>query len=181
MIPKKKKISAKVLAIDPGQNGALVLYNGAQVLKCWLMPLKDKKTKDVDFDRVHEILWEVLDEHGKIDVFLEKAVSFGMGTKGAFNYGRGFAALEIAIKLSEHRLHYIEPSRWTKTMHHGISKDLKPKVKSLTALHLNHKPLVKALPTDKKGQILDGPVDALLIAIFGLTQINSIQEELDFF
>lgn len=181
-VTKKSRILS--LGIDPGKSGAFVLFDGEKILKVWQMPLK--KNDDVDQEKVFGIINEALAFRRNSDkwfgVYLEKAVSFGMGTKGAFNYGRGFAALEITLNICEVEINYVEPNKWTKEMHHGISKDLKPKIKSLTALHLNHKALVKALPTDRKGKLLDGPVDALLIAIYGYKQITDTpQDELDFF
>ena len=166
----KKKINFRkgVLGIDPGLNGAFVLFDG-KALHSWPMPLtSDGKDKFVDFDGVHELLWSITDGATDLPIFLERAVSFGMGTKSAFNYGRGFAAIEIAIQLLKAPVTYVESGKWTKEMHQGISADLKPKPKSLIAVKRLFPKFVEQLPKVKKGAILDGPIDALLIAAYGL-------------
>jgi hypothetical protein len=157
-----------ILAIDPGLSGAFVLFNG-RTLKTWPMPItKNGKDKEIKFGDVVKILKEVKHKFGKFHVYLERAVSFGMGTKSAFNYGRGFAALEIAIEVEGCPVTYVEPGKWTKAMHEGISGDLKGKVKSLIAVKRLYPRLVGALPANTKGDLLDGPVDALLIAGYAL-------------
>lgn len=157
----------KVLAIDPGNKGALILFDGKK-LKHWAMPTN--RDGEVDFEWAHNILSGVADHHCGVTVYLERAVSFGMGTRSAFNYGRGFAAVEIAIFLTKLPAVYVEPAKWTKVMHQGIAKELKPKAKSQIAVRRLFPHLVDRLPRNKKGELLDGPVDALLIAAYGLKQ-----------
>jgi hypothetical protein len=151
----------KVIAIDPGQSGAFVgLDSGA--MSCELMPLQENK--DVDFDRVQKIL----SAYAKHHVFLERAHPGAMGVSGAFNYGRAFATLELAIKLSGLAVTYVEPAKWTKLMHEGISSDLKPKAKSLIAVRRLFPELIDKIPkTPRSGKLHDGVVDALLIAGYG--------------
>lgn len=161
-----------VLGIDPGQKGAIVCTDGAQ-FRYWPMPLTPEK--DVDFKKVQRILR--LNPH---PVYLERAVPFAMGSKGAFNYGRSFAALEIAIQLSGNPHAYVEPAKWTKAMHAGIDSNLKPKAKSALAVKRQFPKLVGALPRDKKGDFLDGPMDAFLIAVFGLRFMPLSLQEPDF-
>ena len=173
---KRKSGLRRVLAIDPGLKGAFVLFDGKD-FKWWPMPTVEiGKDKFVEFDGVHELLWELSDGNTDLECFLERAVSFGMGTKGAFNYGRGFAAVEIAIELLKMPVTYVEPGKWAKEMHQGISSDIKPKAKSLIAVKRLYPKLVDQLPRDKKGKLLDGPVDALLIAAYGLKR-DKVQPE----
>jgi len=165
----------QVLAIDPGLKGGFVIFDGKK-FKWWAMPVVDDgKDKLVEFDRVHEIL--SVEVNAGTHVFLERAVSFGMGTKGAFNYGRGFASVEIAIELVGLPVTYVEPGKWTKEMCAGISNDMKPKAKALVAVKRLYPKLVESLPRDKKGKILDGAVDALLIAAYGLRHLKPVPDE----
>lgn len=157
-----------ILGIDPGNSGAFVLTDGRK-LKWWNMPLKKEgKNKEVHFDGVHELLWNIQIEYGQVPTYLERAVPMAMGSKGAFTYGRGFAAIEIAIELLHLPVTYVEPQKWTKEMHQGISSDLKPKAKSLVALKRLYPNLVRFVPTNTKGALMEGPIDALLIAGYGL-------------
>jgi hypothetical protein len=170
------------LGIDPGIAGAFVLTNGA-MLETWLMPITvNGKDKQINFDKVHEILWKILEEHPDTHVYLERAVSFGMGTKAAFNYGYGFACIVIALELHKMTYTLVEPGKWTKEMHEGISGDLKPKVKSGMAVKRLYPKLVAMLPT--KAGMHDGLIDALLIAGYGLRKNGTVSkpdDELDFF
>ncbi len=159
-----------MLGIDPGNKGAFVLTNGRE-LKWWPMPLdKDGKNEWVDHDGVKRVLVEAGNlVSTRLHVWLERPVSFGMSTKGAFTYGRGYEALMIAIRLTQMPVTLVEPSRWTKAMHEGISSDLKPKIKSGIAVNRLYPHMVGQLPVQpKKRLLLEGPMDALLIAGYGL-------------
>lgn len=157
------------LGVDPGFSGAFVLTDGVGFVKTWPMPLVVIPGGDrtIDFDGVHELLTDIFEEH-RPHVFLERAVPMAMGSKGAFNYGRGFAAIEIAIQLIGMSVTYVEPAKWAKYMHEGLSTDLRPKAKSLMAVRRLYPRLIKVLPTNTKGNLLDGPIDALLIAGYGI-------------
>lgn len=157
-----------VMGIDPGISGAFVITDGNKFLKSYLMPIEKQSGQSlIDFGGVQTILTKF----SSFSVFMERPVSFGMGTKGAFSYGRGFEALLIALKLSHISFTLIEPAKWTKEMHQGISSDLKPKVKSLIAAKRLYPKLVDILPSKRNGILLDGPVDALLIAGYGLRRM----------
>jgi hypothetical protein len=151
-----------VIAIDPGQSGAIVWYDGTR-FEYWNMPLKDKKEKDIDFYAVRKILKSFPDVH----IYLERAAPHAMGSKHAFNYGRGFAALEIAVMSCKNPVTYIESTKWTKKIHAGINADLKPKAKSIKAIERLLPKLVKSVPRSRTGKMHEGVVDALLIAKYG--------------
>ena len=83
MAKKKLKLRSKsVLAVDPGKSGAIVWLNDAGDFAYFQMPLDTEGL--VDFKTVDEIFGDYADADVP-PVFLERAVSFGMGTKGAFN------------------------------------------------------------------------------------------------
>jgi len=165
-----------VVGIDPGVSGAIVVTDGKAILEVYPMPI-EKEGNDVRVD-YRGVIGSLLDltksrslNPAQTQVFLERAVSFGMGTKSAFNYGRGFEATVIAITAYGMPYTLVEPGKWTKEMHAGISADLKPKAKSLIAVKRLYPQLVAKLPTKPKGGLMDGPVDALLIAGYGLRQL----------
>ena len=161
---------SSIVGIDPGISGALVWTDGEAVLEVHLMPVeKVERETRVIFDELNALLRRKI---GRPYVFLEKPVSFGMGGKQAFSYGRGFEALTIALELNQYPVTLVEPSKWAKVMHEGISADLKPKAKSLIAVRRLYPRLVKRLPTRPKGGLMDGAVDALLIAGYGLRQLG---------
>lgn len=149
------------LGIDPGQKGAFVwLHLGAKDFEYFTMPLNLEG--DVSFDGVLKILKRI---PSTVPVFLERAIPFAMGTKHAFNYGRGFACLECALTVAKRSVTYIEPSKWAKVMHQGIDGNLKPKVKSIIALErLYPKLAIKVPRSPKSKKYHDGVMEALLIA-----------------
>jgi hypothetical protein len=162
-----------ICAIDPGIGGAILVTDGVKFLEAHAMPLLDVA---VSFDGIHQLLGD-LEFRFKIDhIFLERAIPMAMGAKGAFSYGRGFEAIVIAISLRKAPMTMVEPSRWTREMHEGISHDLKPKAKSLQAARRLFPGLLPLLPTKPKGGFHDGMVDALLLAGYGLRKLGSISK-----
>lgn len=160
-----------ILGIDPGNEGAFVLTDGDRITTYPMPLIVHGKIKEIDFNAVVAILKLMQTWPGGVHVYLERAIPFAMGSKHAFNYGRGFAALEIAVALARLPVTYVEPAKWTKVMHEGISNDLKPKMKSLIAVERLYPKLVKSLPiTPKSKKLKDGFVDALLIAGYGLRE-----------
>lgn len=166
---KSAKKDILFIGVDPGKKGALVGLNSEGALITWPMPLT--LDESVDFPTLMEIIERFKKSH-ECYFFLERAVSFGMGMKQAFNYGRGFAALEIALAESDVSITYVEPAKWTKLVHEGIDKGLKPKVKSAIALKRLMPSIALELPKDKKGVVLEGPMDAALIAYYGSHQVT---------
>jgi hypothetical protein len=169
MAKKKLKLvrtrSKSVLAVDPGKSGAIVWLNSAGDFAYFQMPLDTEGL--VDFKTVDEIFGDYAGADVP-PVFLERAVSFGMGTKGAFNYGRVFEAVRLAIELNHLPLTMVEPGKWSKVMHQGIDSRLKAKEKSLIAVKRLFPKQFKNIPTNRKGKHHDGVIDALLIAGWAL-------------
>lgn len=167
------------VGVDPGLSGAIVVTNGKDFIRYWPMPLFNLgKVKEVSFAKVLEIFQRIKKDYPGIHVFLERAIPFAMGSKGAFNYGRGFETLQIALKLATLPCTLVEPGKWTRIMHQGIQSDLKPKAKSLAALHRLYPQLVGKIP-EKPKNIFEGVIDGLLIAGYGIRSFNPNGE--DFF
>lgn len=160
------ELPINICSIDPGLKGAVVFLTPSNGVSFYPMPLIDK---DVDYDSVLALLLMEGPDH----IFLERAVPMAMGAKHAFNYGRGFMALELAVKHSKIPVTYVEPAKWTKAMHEGISSDLKPKAKSVIALKRLQPDIFEKVPKAKKTEKPDeGVVDGVLIALFGRRLLN---------
>lgn len=159
------KINKKCLAIDPGKKGALVYLSETDFVY-YEMPLT--LTNDVCMKSVAKIL----KHHPGVHVVLERAMPFSMGMKSAFNYGRDFAALEIAIILCKNPVTYVEPRKWTKEMCQGIKQAMGQKTKNALAaqrLYPRYYEQIPKGPRSKKPH--DGVVDALLMAGYGLRKV----------
>lgn len=164
-----------VIAIDPGLKGAMVLTDCREFLSIRNMPLVIGR-REIHY----QILREILQGFGaeEFPVVLERAIPMAMGSAGAFTYGRGYERIIRAVEVagcSPRDIVIVEPAKWTKEMHQGISKDLKPKAKSLVAVHRLYPNLVKYLPRKKNGELMDGPVDALLLAGYGLRRFEGFR------
>lgn len=155
-----------IIAIDPGQAGAIVLINGDR-LRVDLLPYENKS---VNFEELIRLL---LSYPKKVPVFLERAMPMAMGAKHAFNYGADFRSLEIALKILNFSVTHVEPSKWTKEMHQGINADLKPKAKSKLAVERLYPKLIPMIPVSPRAKKLhDGVIDAILIAGYGQRLLN---------
>lgn len=149
-----------ICGIDPGKTGAIVFFDlKSKFFSFHKIPLTND---EVDFKKVYSIL-KLYD----CPIYLERAIPFAMGSKGAFNYGRDFSKLEIAILLVKHSVTYVEPAKWAKVIHEGIMKDMKPKAKSIIALKRLLPKFLDKIPKNRNGKYHDGIVDALLIAYYG--------------
>jgi hypothetical protein len=174
MSKKSAKGQLRILAIDPGHNGAFVWWDGERV-RYEATPLRDPtaKVKEVDFEKICVFLKDRPDH-----IYLERANSFGMGMKAAFNYGRGFGAIEIAIRLAQIPVTLVEPGKWVKEMTEGVDANLKPKVRAWLAFQrlfpqlIGQVPRTKVTKRNKEGVPHDGVVDAQLMAEFGRRKLG---------
>jgi len=158
-----------IIGIDPGKQGAFVVLSKG-FFHWEFMPLDH--LNEVDFEKVSSFL-RGFDNNGLTHVYLERAKPMAMGSKHAFNYGRDFAKLEIALKLSGLPVTYVEPNVWSKVMTEGVSKDLHTKVRSRVAAERLFPEEYKSIPTNKNGKLQDGVTEALLIAGYGLRQLTN--------
>jgi len=155
------------VGIDVGlAGGVAALDDGGTIRSTHQMPLIGGERKAVGYAE----LASLLDKIGSCAVFIEKAVPMAMGSKAAFWYGYDFNTVIMAVNKLGLRHYLIEPQKWAKVMHQGISNDLKPKSKSIIAIdRLFPAPIRdKWIPKGpKSGKYHDGIVDALLIAEYG--------------
>lgn len=160
-----------IIGIDPGKNGAFVLLSAdRKVLKSMAMPLTSDES--VSWVGVKQFLTDCLLLSPGCRVYLERAVSFGMGTKGAFNYGRSFATVELALIELCISYTFVEPRKWTKEIFQGIDQKLKPKVQADIAIRRIFPNEIEHIPTigKKEPKLHEGFVDAMLIAEYGRRQ-----------
>jgi hypothetical protein len=155
----KQKMN-KILGIDPGLKGAFFLSEPYNHFGHWEMPIHNKEPY---FDGIRSILEKTRPDH----IFIERAIPMAMGAKHAFNYGRGFAALEIAIALSKIPVTYVEPAKWQKALFDGIDSRLKPKERALIAIERLLPEVASIIPKGRTGRMHEGIVDAALIAHYG--------------
>lgn len=162
-----------VIGIDPGITGAVVALGSDGNFQYWKMPVKPAgKLVEIDFVYLRGMLRDIDGRYDGLHVYLERAVPFAMGTKSAFNYGRGFAAIEHSLQDLDIPYTLVEPGKWTKVMHAGIAKDWKAKAKSIVAVQRLFPKEARQIPKNKNGKMHEGVMDALLLAGYGQRQTN---------
>jgi len=165
----KKSLSGalKVVGIDPGSSGAVVGYDGKNIL--WFkMPLNEKNYSCV------KTLIKIFNLYfSEAEIFLEEAKPYGMNAKGAFTYGKGVGAIESALTLVGLTPTLVAPSQWTKWAHQGTDRRLNPKERTLEALKGRYPHLVSKVPTGpRSGRLDEGILDALILSIYGYEQLQ---------
>jgi crossover junction endodeoxyribonuclease RuvC len=151
----------RIVGIDPGQKGALVLLDGDNI-EMHQMP-----------DNAGEIV-DILSSISDCHIFLEKAQAMSIsgvkqGVSSMFNYGVGFGTLLgiIAALKIPHTL--VHPKTWCKEMHQGTSEG-DAKQRSLEAVRRLYPHVNLIRPRCRKPD--EGFIDALLIAGYGTRILN---------
>lgn len=168
----------RILGIDPGLTGGLALLTeerGKPLALFSEMPcVLNGKDREIPFKETCERIALLKPDH----IYLERAKPIAMGAKHAFNYGKGFRTLEIAIYILKIPVTYVEPHTWTKVMLEGISKDMQPKIRNGLAVQRLLPHFVDGIPKGpKSGKLHEGIVDALLIAEFGRRKMGGKSDE----
>lgn len=159
-----------IVGIDPGKEGAFVqLSIEGRIVSTAPMPLKPDGS--IDYVETKRILSSM----APATFLLERAVSFGMGGKSAFNYGMGFAVIQCALLELGLAVTLIEPRKWAKEIFQGIDSKLKPKEQGILALERLFPSEREKIPRGPKtGRPHPGMVDALFIAEFGRRQASQL-------
>lgn len=177
----------KIIGIDPGKTGAIVMLDGDTVRK-YPIPLIGK---ELDMLQLHRIL----DVEGKQDwhVFIEDVHAiYGSAAGSTFTFGfvcGAIQAMVIALKL-KHTL--VQPKEWQKVVYQGIPVIRKPSIivkkgklkgqrrkgpkdcKAMSELAAKRLfPTVDLRKNDRCKVSHDGIVDALLIAEYGKRTLHA--------
>ena len=192
----------KILGIDPGLDGGLVMIDGeGNVLAKHVMPVitaeatkkkatkattkttKKKKSKgkgkrSPDLDGIVALLEEMAPDH----TYLEKVSARpGNGNVSMFNFGFGFGVLAMGLKALRLPFTYILPQKWCKVMHGELpeevrtNKDIEAKDKSLMVFNKLYPDMELRTARQKKTTVHSGMMDALLIAEYGRRDLESLE------
>lgn len=148
-----------IIGIDPGSNGALVYYDGTELLP-YRMPIYEIKKgrtirKRVDFRGICSILKEHAPDHAYVE---NVSAKFGNGAAAAFSFGRSCEAVENALVACNIPYTLISPQSWKKAMQCPADKDT-------TRMRASQLLPDWAHCWDKK--CLDGVAEAAMIALYG--------------
>jgi hypothetical protein len=164
----------RVLGIDPGEKGGLALVVGPPwgLEKAWVMPWKDEGPDVVELDAL-------IARSRPNAIFLEQTGAYAMSQSSAYSFGRTCGMIELVCQQSGIELHKVKPAEWSKVMHEGTDKRLKPKEKSLLKI-VTVFPGESFLASSRSKKPHDGLVDAALIGAFGVDRLRELfQKEVD--
>ena len=115
----------RVLGCDPGKAGAVALVNGLDLLSVFDMPVTQlKKGTTLCAQSLNALLVEMLHDHGPVDFAVVERVHATpqMGVSSAFDFGRSFGVLEMALIARGIRIEYVTPQAWKKALGLGADK-----------------------------------------------------------
>lgn len=156
------------LGIDPGHTGALGLLNASgTTAKVWPMPTR-KFGGAVELDK--DALYDILSPLRKLPAVVAGvewpntfAGQFGDVVRHAEVFGRGKGTLDSFLWLLGFNYSHVSPAKWKAKLGLPGKTHDKGSVQGHT-LWLREYPQHSQLVTGPRGGILDGPLDALLIA-----------------
>ena len=162
-----KKLKCRVLGVDPGLNGGMVLINESkEVLAKTTFP---KSNGVLNCIEISTWLKDKCIDH----VYLEHVHALPLvGAGSSFKFGMVFGQIRAILSLSGRGYTLVSPRRW-QTIIGANLKHLRPKERALLkAQELFEKYDLRKSPRSKVWH--DGLVDAALIAYYGLENITNL-------
>jgi crossover junction endodeoxyribonuclease RuvC len=148
-----------ILGVDCGGNGALVYYDGVELIPHRMPVFEIKKGKSirkrVDFRGVCNILKTDKPDHAYVE---NVSAQFGNGAAQAFSFGRACEAIENALIACNVPYSMVTPQEWKRAMKCPAEKDGARMRASQLLPDWSH-------CWDKK--CLDGVAEAAMIALYG--------------
>jgi hypothetical protein len=143
------------IGIDPGQKGALCLLRKGQIKKLYDIPLLGR---DIDKSALVSILTEMKGE-GNCFALLERQHIMPRQA-GQHKIGVQFGYIEMALAMLKIPYRIVSPQKWKKAFPFPKNAAKADSVRIASEVH------PKAELKTKRGRILDGRADAILMAMF---------------
>ena len=155
-----------VAGIDPGTNGAIAVLDSESPDSVALLDLKNNSIIDI-----HNWLVEKFDDELRIFWIEDVHSMFGMSAKSNFGFGKNIGKITAVAELYNHEVSItVTPKVWQKYI--GVTVKGKAIKKEVAKIAQRLYP--NAELHGKRGGLLDGRADALMIAHYGL---NHTEEE----
>lgn len=160
-----------VVGCDPGKAGALSFFTDGSLSGVALMPLYETPQGEVMVDGkgVFKLLDAWSSSYDLIVVERQHPRPFD-AKKSVFTLGRGYAALETAIRLLEVPSDWPQPQEWQKSLLKGALKKGKTKA---AALGFVKSKFPKFDLSPYKGDSLTGVCDSICIGYYGV--VNAVK------
>lgn len=154
-----------ILGIDPGAGGAIVSYNGTELLVHDMPTFQIKKGKSLRTRIDTRGLLKIFREEKPDHVFIEQvSAQPGNGAASAFSFGWACCAIEACLIALDIPHTYVTSMKWKKIM--GC-----PKEKDGSRLRASQLLPAYAENWDRKKD--DGRAEAALISLYGYQTIGS--------
>ena len=165
--PNPSPTPIRVLGIDPGLGGGMVILNDRKEILSKLPFKRTKENGNLDCIEVHEFL-----QNKTIDyVYLEKVHALpNVGAGSSFKFGLAFGQIQAVLDLNLLAYKLVSPKRWQSTLVEK-RRDLSPKKRALLNA-LKEFPECDLRKSSRARVWHDGLVDAALIALHGLKDVG---------
>jgi len=108
----------KIIGVDPGLSGAIVILENNKVLKLFEMPVmaEGKKNKrQLNSARLVNIFRENSSNNEEVAVVVEQVNAMpGQGVTSMFNFGQSFGAIKGVCAALNLPIFFVRPSKWKK-------------------------------------------------------------------
>ena len=153
-----------IAGIDPGANGAIAVLDSQDPDSVALLDLKKQS-----IITIHEWLVEELDYHPSIFWIEDVHSMHGMSAKSNFGFGKNIGMITAVAELFRNELsNTVTPKVWQK--YAGVTA--KGKAIKQQAAKIAQYLYPQAELHGKRGGLLDGRSDALMIAYYGLHNLK---------
>lgn len=154
-----------IIGIDPGKKGAISIITEYGKYEVFDMPLYPNG--EIDGYAIYKCLEKSFALDYDSFCFIEKSQPMPkQGVVSVFNYGAGYGKLLAALEILKIPYQEIRPQKWKKYFS-LIKKDKKESV----SLAMKLFPDIEY--TTKRGRLLDGRAEALLIAEYGKRNLKN--------
>ena len=160
-----------IAGIDPGTNGAIAVLDSLSPASVALLDLKNKSIIDI-WNWLHEQIPTEYDDLGcewspriLIQIWVEDVHSMhGMSAKSNFGFGKNLGIVTAIAEVASDTVDTVTPKVWQKYI--GVTVKGKAIKKEVAKIAQGLYP--NAELHGKRGGLLDGRADALMIAHYGL-------------
>ena len=108
----------KIIGIDPGLSGAIVILENNKVLNIFEMPVMSegkKNKRQLNSAQLVKLLKDNISENEEVSVVVEQVNAMpGQGVTSMFNFGQTFGAIKGVCAALGFPIFFVRPSKWKK-------------------------------------------------------------------
>lgn len=156
-IPPIRKLTRRIIGIDPGFSGALALLSDGK-LTVYDMPTRPGRKGKTEMDPYALFAW--LRQFQSCTVWLEKVGAMpGQGVSSTFRFGQGLGIIQGCVAAASHQIEWVTPQVWKK--HFGLSAAKGAARGRASDMFPTYAELFRRVKDD-------GRAEATLIAVYGM-------------